>query len=71
MTADEVKEYHDRIWAVRKKIKLRKIIIDKTAGSFSAKVRYFIIIDFRKGTRNIYKSFLTISSVNQFLKELG
>lgn len=71
MTADEVKECHDRIWAVRKKISLRTITIAPyiSEDNFRIDIQYnakrgLPIYSFR------YHTFTTKTEVNQFLKEL-
>lgn len=79
MTADKVKECHDRIWAVREKIGLFSILIDWCFDD--GEKNYYIEIKKQYKGRNSLgersinqvgsRDFTTMSQVNQFLKELG
>jgi hypothetical protein len=66
MTADEVKECHDRIWAVREKARIWNIEIGE---SLSNKDNWFIQLHHYGGIGQ-EKTFWFKSEVNQFLKEL-
>lgn len=70
MTADEVKDAHDRIWAVKDKLGILHIAIIVAKTPY--KIVHSIALTYERTKYNYQgKHFLFTSEVNQFLKELG
>jgi len=73
MTADEAKDAHDRIWAVRERIKIICLAILNYTNDPNSHIIKLIcgkggILNLKRVT---LKYLETTTEVNQFLKELG
>lgn len=72
MTADEVKDAHDRIWAVREKIELGSIFVQKDVKTKTWSISITGVSTINLVIKGRFSYVFTITSeVNQFLKELG